>query len=126
METRIINIRTADLELKAELNETPTADEIYSNLPFEGSANVWGDEIYFTIPIHVEQAADAIEEVEVGALAFWPVGDAFCIFFGRTPVSTGEMPRAYSPVNVFGRITGDPTVLRSVSNGDIVQVIKAE
>ena len=125
METRNIIIRTGELELKAELNDSMTAGRILENLPLEGSANVWGDEIYFTIPLHVDQAGDAIEEVEVGALGFWPLGDAFCIFFGRTPLSNGDKPRAYSPVNVFGKIPGDPAVLRSVSHGDRIQVLKA-
>ena len=121
---KIINIQTGEIVLKAELNDTETARVIYDLLPVTGSANVWGDEIYFSIPVHIEQSPDAIQEVEVGDLAFWPSGDAFCIFFGPTPVSINEMPRAYSPVNVFGRITGDATLLKEVNSGADIKVSK--
>jgi hypothetical protein len=121
-----VKIETGDIALVAEFNDSETAQAIYDILPVTGSANVWGDEIYFSIPLHVEQSADAREEVEVGDLAFWPAGDAFCIFFGPTPVSRDEKPRAYSPVNVFGRITGDAAQLRRVSNADQVRVSREE
>jgi hypothetical protein len=123
---RKISIVSGDIRLNAELNDSETATAIWDILPVEGRANVWGDEIYFTIPTHVDQEPDAIQEVEVGTLAFWPVGDAFCIFFGPTPVSIGEKPRAYSPVNVFGNIPGDSTVLKKISDGEQITVSKEE
>ena len=52
--------------------------------------------------------------VAVGDLGYWPVGSAFCIFFGPTPVSQGEEPRAYSPVNIFGKVVGDATTFKQV------------
>jgi hypothetical protein len=119
-----IRIETGDICLVAELNGSDTANGIYKMLPLSGSANVWGDEIYFSIPFHLEQSPDARQEVEIGDLGFWPVGDAFCIFFGPTPVSNGEHPKAYSPVNVFGHIMGDAKILRKVSNGDEIKVTK--
>ncbi len=57
-------------------------------------------------------------------LRYWPAGSAFCIFFGPTPMSTNEMPRAYSHVNVFGKVEGDATRLRKVTNGVLVKVTK--
>ncbi len=119
-----IHIEVGDIRLEAELNDSHTASVIYDILPVAGTANVWGDEIYFSIPVHIEQSPDAMQDVEVGGLAFWPAGDAFCIFFGPTPVSIGEVPRAYSPVNIFGNITGDATILKKVQNGESVNVIK--
>ena len=65
---------------------------------------------------------DARTEVAIGDLGYWPVGSAFCIFFGPTPVSTDDTPRAYSPVNVFGRITGDASLLKSVRDGAGIRV----
>jgi hypothetical protein len=64
--------------------------------------------------------------VEIGDLGYWPDGPAFCIFFGPTPVSIDENPRAYSPVNVFGRVTGDAKLFKSVQNGAQVKVTRAE
>lgn len=119
-----IRIETGNISLVAELNGSDTASSIYQMLPLSGMANVWGDEIYFTIAVHLDQAADARQEVGVGDLGFWPVGDAFCIFFGPTPVSTGNAPKAYSPVNVFGHILGDATVLKKVKDGDEIMVTR--
>ncbi len=121
-----ILISAGSVSLQAEMLDTPTAKKVLEALPFENSANVWGDEIYFDIPLSLEAEPDARSEVEVGDLAYWPAGPAFCIFFGPTPVSTDNRPRAYSPVNVFGKVLGDPKQLKSVSNGALVRVKRSE
>ncbi len=117
-----IKITVGNVSVEAEMLDTPTASKILEALPFENSANVWGDEIYFDIPLSLEQAPDARADVEVGDLAYWPAGPAFCIFFGPTPVSTDDRPRAYSPVNVFGRVLGDAGQFKRVSSGATVKV----
>ena len=117
-----IKISVGHVSLEAEMLDTPTASKILEALPFEGSANVWGDEIYFDIPLNLEQEPDARADVEVGDLAYWPAGPAFCIFFGPTPVSTGDQPRAYSPVNVFGRVSGDTAKFKTISAGAVIKV----
>ncbi len=119
-----INISAGNISLEAEILDTPTASKILEALPLESSANVWGDEIYFDIPLRLEQEPDARADVEVGDLAYWPAGPAFCIFFGPTPVSTGDQPRAYSPVNVFGRVLGDARQFKGISSGTAVMVTK--
>ena len=111
-----------NVSLEAQLLDTPTARKILETLPLESSANVWGDEIYFDIPLSLEQEPDARADVEVGDLAYWPAGPAFCIFFGPTPVSTGDQPRAYSPVNVFGRVSGDTAKFKTISAGAVIKV----
>ena len=113
----IITIRAESITVEAELNDSVTASKITEILPIEGTANVWGDEIYFDIPLNLDLESDARAEVEVGDLAYWPTGSAFCIFFGPTPVSTDEKPKAYSPVNVFGKVIGDALQFKSVPNG---------
>jgi hypothetical protein len=122
---RII-IEAEGVSMSAELNDTPTASQILETLPLESTTNVWGEEIYFTIPLQLNLEPDAREEVEVGDLGYWPSGPAFCIFFGPTPVSTGDKPRAYSPVNVFGRIQGDAKQFKTVSGGVKIRVYLAE
>ena len=117
-----IIITVENISIKAELLDTPTARKIAEALPLEGSVNVWGDEIYFNIPLTLDQEPDASQDVEVGDLGYWPAGPAFCIFFGPTPVSSGDQPRAYSPVNVFGRIIGDTKQFKSVSNGATINI----
>ena len=115
-----ITITAGSVTLEAELNDSPTGRMIWEALPITGRANTWGDEIYFEIPVRAEQASDARADVEVGELGYWPVGSAFCIFFGPTPVSTGKKPRAASPVNVVGRVLGDTTAFRQVDAGATV------
>jgi hypothetical protein len=119
MACRIV-ITAGSVLMEAELNDSPTAQKIGESLPITGRANTWGDEIYFEIPVEAEQAADARADVEMGELGYWPVGRAFCIFFGPTPASTGGQPRAASPVNIVGRVSGDATVFRQVSAGAII------
>ena len=121
-----IIISAGDVSLLAELNDSPTARQIWETLPIEGTAKIWGDEVYFEIPVVAEQEPDARAEVEVGELGYWPVGRAFCIFFGPTPVSTDERPRAYSPVNVLGRVLGDATCFRAVREGTRVRIAPDE
>ena len=64
----------------------------------------------------------ALGVVDVGDLAYWPPGQAFCIFFGRTPASRGEECRAASPVNVVGKIVGDARVFTKVRSGSRVTI----
>lgn len=122
----VVRISAATVSIQAEIFDTPTGKAILAALPLKCAANVWGDEIYFDIPVKLEQEPDAREDVAVGDLGYWPMGSAFCIFFGPTPLSQGEEPRAYSPVNVFGRVIGDPKVLKTVSEGAQVLVEKAD
>lgn len=121
-----ILISVGNVSVPAELKETPTALAIWDALPIEGSANTWGDEIYFEIPVNLPQESDARAEVEIGDLGYWPTGSAFCIFFGPTPASTGVKPVAASPVNVFGHLLGDPTEFKGVSYGTKVIISPLE
>lgn len=121
---KTLTIDVEGLVVAAELDECPTAQAIWDALPIEGNANTWGDEIYFEIPVHLSRAADARAEVEVGELGYWAPGQAFCVFFGVTPASVDGKPRAASPVNVFGRVRDDVTILRSVRNGARVRLTR--
>lgn len=119
-----ILIKAEEIEITATLNDSMTAEKIYEALPIEGIVNTWGDEIYFNIPIELSQEPDSRAEVEVGELGYWPVGSAFCIFFGPTPVSKDEKPRAASPVNIFGNVDGDAKILKKVPGGALVKVTR--
>ena len=116
-----IKIKAGNIEVTAELNETNTAGAIWEALPIKGHASCWGDEIYFSIPVSLEEE-DAQELVSMGDLGYWPPGTAFCLFFGPTPMSRGQEIRPASPVNVFGRITGDAKVLKQVASGAEITV----
>jgi hypothetical protein len=117
-----IRITAGQVSAEAELNDSPTAQAIRDALPITGRANTWGDEIYFSIPVHEEREADARAEMDVGELGYWPAGNAFCIFFGPTPASSGDQPVAASPCNVIGRVSGDATVFKAVPSGAEVRL----
>ena len=120
-----IRIQAGDVSLVAELNDSQTAAAILGALPLEASGNRWGDEIYFSIPVREKAAPDAHVDMEIGELAYWPAGTAFCIFFGATPASDGDRPRAASPVNPIGRVVEDVEALKAVPDGATVLIEKA-
>jgi uncharacterized protein len=118
---RAIRITAGAVSAEARLNESKTAGAIWDALPIEAKGLTWGDEIYLDIGLTAppEQARDV---VDVGDLAYWPPGQAFCIFFGRTPASWGDECRAASPVNVVGKIVGDARVFTKVRSGSRVTI----
>ena len=109
--------------MNGELLDTPTADAIRDALPIARTVNTWGHEFYFDIGVQAEQEQDASDVVDVGDLAYWPPGMAFCVFFGRTPASQGNEVRAASPVNVVGRVSDLPVdALRRVRTGTSIRI----
>lgn len=118
-----INIEFSGNIIEAELNDTDTARKILDVLPIEGTICRWGEEIYFSVPVD-GSLEDGIEVLEVGDIAFWPPGNAFCIFFGATPVSTDEKPRAAGPVTVIGNILDkkDIKILKLASDGQTINI----
>ena len=109
-----MRIRVGTLTMEAELNDSPTAREIAAALPITTSFNTWGDEIYFSIPVHAELEDNAQEVVQIGDLGYWPPGQAFCIFFGQTPVSQPGKIMPASAVNMVGKVLGDATQFKRV------------
>jgi hypothetical protein len=109
-----IRIRIGNLSMEADLNDTPTARKVAKALPITTSFSTWGDEIYFAIPVDADLDDSAQEVVDLGDLGYWPTGNAFCIFFGQTPVSQPGQIRPASAVNVIGRVSGDATQFKQV------------
>lgn len=102
-------------------DENPeTRAAIADALPVSGEAARWGDELYFEVPVDVP-AENAREAVPIGAIAYWPRGNALCLFWGPTPASDGSDPRAASPVNVVAQIA-DVSALSDLEGGATVRV----
>jgi hypothetical protein len=112
---------SGEVQIKFTGSNRKTADAVWAGLPFESDAERWGDEVYFRIPVKLgEENVQTV--VKVGDVAYWPPGTSMCIFFGPTPVSETDEPKAYSPVNVFARVVGDPMVFKRVKNGEKIRV----
>ena len=103
--------------MTATLMDSPCARAIWDALPMAGFATRWGDEVYFSIAVDVPLESASREVLDAGDLGYWPTGNAFCIFFGPTPLSQGDEIRAASAVNVVGKVDGTLTPLLEVKNG---------
>ncbi len=117
-----ISIRSGKIEMRAELNDSPTALALFTVLPLCAQANTWGDEIYFQIPVDLRLDSTASELVQAGDLGYWPSGRAFCIFFGPTPISRKGEIRPASAVNLIGKVIGDARAFRAVRDGDLMEL----
>jgi len=107
-----ITCEQAGVSMTATLNQTDSAAQLMNILPVEGSAQTWGEEVYFEIPLRLPEE-DPHAVAPPGTIAYWPPGHAFCIFFGQTP---------YSPVNILGKLDGDPNYFARIRSGDIVRL----
>jgi hypothetical protein len=121
--TTQIKISVGETEVDARLNDTDTAAGVLGVLPITAKINLWGEEIYFSIPLAKDEE-DAREVLAVGDIAYWPQGQAMCIFLGRTPMSQSDEPRAVSPVNVIGQVEADGAkrLLGKVKQGDSIMI----
>jgi hypothetical protein len=90
-----------------------TIDTLVRKLPVEGRAALWKEEVYFETPIKMgeEKAKDTVEK---GAIAFWPMGSALCVFYGES--------QPYSPVNILGKITKNLELFEKVKSGTKIKV----
>ncbi len=114
-----IKIIVGNVDLSADLFDTETAKSIATSLPIETTVNTWGDEFYFEVPVRTGRDRTATKNVQVGDIGYWPPGNAFAIFFGPTPMSTGTDPVPASEVNIVGRINGDATLLKKAKGKNI-------
>jgi hypothetical protein len=119
-----IKLTAGDTSVLAELNDTQTAKTIIQALPIEAKGNRWGGEIYSPIEVQINLEEGSRDVLEAGELGYWPNGNAFCIFFGKTPASKGDEIRAASDVNIIGKITGDTQYLWDVPDGAKVIIEK--
>jgi hypothetical protein len=120
-----LRISAGSVSRIATLLPNATARAIWNALPLEARANRWGDEVYFEVPVDLAEEPDARADVAVGDIAYWPPGSAVCLFWGPTPVSVGEEPKAASPVNVFGHIAEDAAAFEAIKSGTKIRLERA-
>ncbi len=119
-----IRITIKDLSLKAILNNTKTAKAIFNSLPIEAIPERWGDEFYFDIPVEMPLDETATTKVKAGDIGYWPPGNALAIFFGPTPISSGEDPVPASDVNIVGKVLDDATVFKTIKGTCKIRIDK--
>ena len=120
-----IKITAGSVTQTALLNDSDCAKKIFAALPLDARASTWGDEIYFEIPVECGSESPR-ETVDLGDLGYWLAGSCFCIFFGPTPMSSGNEIRPASAVEVFGKLEGDPKAFKSVRSGENVVIEKVD
>ncbi|WXG42542.1 MAG: cyclophilin-like fold protein [Promethearchaeati archaeon SRVP18_Atabeyarchaeia-1] len=81
------------IRIKAPL----TAENVWKAIPITGIASIWKNaEVYF--PAGIKRGSEkATRKIEEGDIAYWPLGDAICVFLDNV--------EPYSDVNRIGRIT---------------------
>ena len=119
-----LRITAGKVTVQAELRDTPTVQALAAALPFEASAQTWGDEVYFSTPVSAKLEPDARQVVEPGTVCFWTEGDALALPYGRTPISTDERPKLAARCNVLGKLTGDARRLAWIKAGQKIRVEK--
>lgn len=120
-----LKVTAGRARFEIELADTPTARALAAAAPFDSRAQTWGEELYFSTPVHAKLEADARQVVEPGTACFWTEGDAIALPYGRTPISTDERPKLASRCNVIGTLQGDARALAQVRAGDRIAVEKA-
>ena len=90
-----------------------TVDTIVRKLPLEGRSALWKEEVYFEIPVKIGEEK-AKSRVEVGTIAFWPMGSALCVFYGQS--------QPYSQVNILGKITKNLDLFKQIKSGTTIKV----
>ncbi len=121
-QTHTIKITIGGVQLLAELKPNRTAQAVVDALPISAPVNQWGEEFYCKIPGVKDFRETAKNQVKVGDVAFWGMGEMLAVFFGRTPMSLGEDPVPADRVNVIGRIQGDSKVLQQAEGATTMHV----
>jgi len=96
-----IKLNVGGVELTGTLNNSPIAEKVLKQLPYEDAGETWGMEVYFPVPVDT-QNTEPVTEARAGDIAYWPDGPDLCLFFGPTPKSTGDTPVTASPVTIIG------------------------
>ena len=116
---------SGSINIEGILNESETAEKIWSSLPLDSLVNTWGDEIYFSVPVDNE-LENSKEVVDLGDIGFWPPGNAICLFFGPTPISSEGEIRPASSVNIVGKLIGSLEELKLIKSASRISVVKSD
>ena len=115
------------IAIELDNSQSPkTVNAILDNLPIKVKINRWGDELYTDKTPIIAEDENAQSEVNLLDVAYWPEGNALCLFYGPTPISKSPneiLP--YSPVNIVGKIISEGDLLHQIKDSSRL-VIKSE
>ena len=120
-----LKVEAGAASFEIELDDSATSQAIVKALPFESRASTWGEEVYFSTPVSARLEANAKQVVEPGTVCFWTQGDSIALPWGRTPISTDDMPKLANPCSVLGKIVGSFSVLKDIRPNARIRVTKA-
>ena len=103
-----VDFTELDQTILIELDDfkSPTTTRaILDSLPIKVKINRWGDELYTDKTPILAGEENSQSVVYLSDVAYWPEGNAICLFLGPTPISKEPNKIVpYSPVNVIGKI----------------------
>ena len=92
-----------------------TVDALVRAIPVNGRAAVWKEEVYFKTSVQMELEKPRAT-VDMGTIAYWPMGTAICVFYGKT--------QPYSQVSCVGRIVKNLDLFSHVKPGFSISMLK--
>jgi hypothetical protein len=119
-----ITIEIGGTTFEAELYDGAGPKAFLESLPAQIGMSRWGDEFYGRCSARVEEDSTVRDLYEPGEIAFWPPGNAFCIFFGPTPASSDSRPRMASEGVPLGKLKGDLTPLKKLGSSAQAKISK--
>ncbi len=119
-----IEITLGKITITVNCLDTPTSKAILSALPIHSTANTWGQEVYFSVPVFVEKEADAKDVMDRGEIAFWVEGNCIAIGYGPTPISEGNEIRLAAKTNIWGHTNSNLDLLSSIQEGSEIKMRK--
>ena len=122
MSARKIVFQFGSVRLVATPRNTPTAKAITAKLPLQASAQTWGEEVYFSVPVEADLETDARAIVKAGEIAFWVEGQCIAIGFGPTPISNGDEIRLAARTNIWADAVDDVRELTQVKAHDPISI----
>jgi hypothetical protein len=122
--SQTISVTIQSQIFSAEMNDSPAAKKLLEALPLKLPMSRWGDEYYGDCGLAIELDDSAREVVEVGEIAYWPPGNALCFFFGPTPASTDQRPRAASAVVPLGKFIAQVEALKSFGSSIEAEIVQ--
>lgn len=118
-----IVFKTSKTAFLGELKNSRIAQKLYEKIPFTSKICLWGEEIYFKIPLKAKARVLTLD-VEVGDIAYWPEGSCLCIFLGRTPFSKTDKPVPASEVEIVGKVLVERDILKDIKSGEKITLLQ--